>query len=47
MHMEREQIQADLLRTLYRLELIEYDRLDKICDELTIRMFRRLYSPKS
>ena len=39
--MEPEQIQADLLRKLYKLGVIDYDTLDKLIDELQIRLFQR------
>lgn len=39
--MEPEQIQADLLRKLYRLGVIDFKTLDKLIDELTIRLFKR------
>jgi len=39
--MEPEQIQAEVLRKLYRLGVIDYDTLDKLIDVLQIRLFRR------
>jgi hypothetical protein len=39
--MQPEQIYAQLLRTLYRLKVIDFNTLDKLIDQLTIRMFRR------
>jgi hypothetical protein len=39
--MEPEQIQADLLRKLFRLGVIDYDTLDELIDELQIRLFKR------
>lgn len=39
--MEPEQIQARLLRTLYRLDIIDIETAEYLIDELTIRLLRR------
>lgn len=39
--MEPEQIQADLLRKLYRLGVIDFETLDRLIDELQRRLFYR------
>ena len=39
--MEPEQIQADLLRKLYKLKLINFKTLDKLIDELQVRLLKR------
>jgi len=39
--MEPEQIQAELLRKLYKLGIIDFKTLDKLIDELQVRLFRR------
>ena len=39
--MEPEQIQADLLRKLYKLGVIDYYTLDRLIDELQIRLLQR------
>jgi hypothetical protein len=36
-----EQFTADLLRSMYRLGYIDFPTLDKMIDELQIRLFRR------
>ena len=41
--MEPEQVQARLLRTLYRLNIVDYNTVDKLIDELTVRLFRRTH----
>ena len=41
--MEKEQLEAHLLRTLYRLKLIDFNILDDLVDQLTVRMFRQQY----
>lgn len=44
--MEPEQIEADILRTLYRLKVINFDTLDKLIDILTVRLLRRQHFNK-
>lgn len=39
--MEPEQRQADQLRLLHQLGIIDYDTLDELIDELQIRLFTR------
>lgn len=39
--MEPEQIQAELLRKLYKLGVINFKTLDKLIDKLTVRLLRR------
>ena len=39
--MQLEQKEANLLRTLYRLKLIDYNKLHKLIDILQIRLWKR------
>ena len=36
-----EQVYADVLRTLYRNNMIDFDLLDRKVDELQVMLFRR------
>ena len=44
--MEPEQIEAELLRTLHRLRVIDFHTLDRLIDELQIRLFERYLEEK-
>ena len=37
----QEHIEADLLRTMYRLGLIDFNQLDRLIDELQLLLFTR------
>ncbi len=39
--MEPEQIEAELLRVMYRLGLIDYKTINRLIDELTVRLLTR------
>ena len=41
-----EQIYADVLRTLYRNDMIDFDLLDKKVDELQVMLFKRELAKK-
>jgi hypothetical protein len=41
-----EQVYADVLRTLYRNDMIDFDLLDKKVDELQVMLFRRELAKK-
>lgn len=45
--MELEQKEAQLLRTLYRLKLIDFYTLDKLIDKLQIRLWTRTLKDKT
>ena len=44
--MQPEQEIAEIFRVLYRLKLLNYNDLDKLCDELQLRLFERQYASK-